>query len=151
VCIALCTIVAHKIAQNRPDNFPRYLPDNHHCSDAVYLKEGGPSWRRVPCTERVTCRRAVPASLLATHSYRPLSLTDTADSCSDPLLCTVHRAPLPSSSTPSFDHVTSGLGRPTASHASRTRDPTVAATSGSSSSIVGVAGQAHTVTLLHFA
>jgi len=29
VCIALCTIVAHNIAQNRPDNFPPYPPDNH--------------------------------------------------------------------------------------------------------------------------
>ena len=29
VCIALCTIVAHNIAQNRPDNFPPYPPDSH--------------------------------------------------------------------------------------------------------------------------
>ena len=29
VCIALCTIVAHNIAQNRPDNFPSYPLDNH--------------------------------------------------------------------------------------------------------------------------
>jgi len=28
VCIALCTIVAHNIAQNRPDNFPSYPPDS---------------------------------------------------------------------------------------------------------------------------
>jgi len=35
-----CTIVAHNIAQNRPDNFPSYPPDNHHCSDDVYLREG---------------------------------------------------------------------------------------------------------------
>jgi len=28
VCIALCTIVAHNIAQNRPDSFPPYPPDN---------------------------------------------------------------------------------------------------------------------------
>jgi len=41
VCIALCTIVAHNIAQNRPDNFPSCPPDNHHCSDDVYLREGG--------------------------------------------------------------------------------------------------------------
>ena len=41
VCIALCTIVAHNIAQNRPDNFPPYTPDNHHGSDDVYLREGG--------------------------------------------------------------------------------------------------------------
>jgi len=39
VCIALCTIVAHNIAQNRPDSFPPYPPDNHHSSDDVYLRE----------------------------------------------------------------------------------------------------------------
>jgi len=38
VCIALCTIVAHNIAHSRPDNFPYYPPDNHHCSDNVYLR-----------------------------------------------------------------------------------------------------------------
>jgi len=27
VCIALCIIVAHNIAQNRPDSFPPYPPD----------------------------------------------------------------------------------------------------------------------------
>ena len=41
VPIALWTSVAHNIAQNRPDNFPAYPLDNHHCSDDVYLKEGG--------------------------------------------------------------------------------------------------------------
>jgi len=41
VCIALYTIVAHNIAQNRPDNFPPYPSDNHHISDDVYLREGG--------------------------------------------------------------------------------------------------------------
>ena len=34
VCIAI-------IAQNRPHNFPSYPPDNHHCSNDVYLREGG--------------------------------------------------------------------------------------------------------------
>jgi len=29
VCIALCTTVTHNIAQNRPDNFLSYPPDNH--------------------------------------------------------------------------------------------------------------------------
>jgi len=38
---ALCTTVAHNTAQNKPDNFPSYPPDNHHCSDDVYLREGG--------------------------------------------------------------------------------------------------------------
>ena len=41
VCIALCTIIAHNIAQNRPDSFPPYPPDDHHSSDDVYLREGG--------------------------------------------------------------------------------------------------------------
>ena len=41
MCIALCTIVAHNIVQNRPDSFPSYPPDDHHCSDDVYLREGG--------------------------------------------------------------------------------------------------------------
>jgi len=40
VCIALCTIVAHNIAQNRPDSFPSCPPDNHHSSDDVCLREG---------------------------------------------------------------------------------------------------------------
>ena len=32
MCIALSTTVAHNTAQNRPDNFPSYPPDNHcHC------------------------------------------------------------------------------------------------------------------------
>ena len=33
VCIALCSTVAHNITQNRPDNFPSYPSDNHHCSE----------------------------------------------------------------------------------------------------------------------
>jgi len=41
VCIALCTIVAHNIAYNRPDNFPSYAPENHQCTDDVYLREEG--------------------------------------------------------------------------------------------------------------
>jgi len=41
VCIALCTIVAHSTAQNRPDNVRSYPPDNHHCCDNVYMMEEG--------------------------------------------------------------------------------------------------------------
>ena len=42
ICVhtALCTIVARNTAQNRPDNFPSYPPDNHHSFDDVYLREG---------------------------------------------------------------------------------------------------------------
>jgi len=49
VCIALCTIVAHNIAQKRPDSFPPYPPDDHHSSDDVYLTEGG------GCITTLTC------------------------------------------------------------------------------------------------
>ena len=49
VCSSLCTIVAHNTAQNRPDNFPSCPPDNHHCSDDVYLRERGVKiWRLCP-------------------------------------------------------------------------------------------------------
>jgi len=41
VFVALCTIVAQSIAQNRPYNFPSYPPDAQHCSDDVYLRKGG--------------------------------------------------------------------------------------------------------------
>ena len=36
-----CTIAAHNIAQNRPDSFPSYPPDNRHCSNNDYLRQGG--------------------------------------------------------------------------------------------------------------
>jgi len=56
VCIALCTIVAHNIAQNRPDNFPSYLPDNHHyCSNDVYLREGGQNTTPTYGVPRIWC------------------------------------------------------------------------------------------------
>ena len=50
VCSSLCTIVAHNIAQNRPDNFPSCPPENHHCSDDVYLR------KRVFLTRKYTVR-----------------------------------------------------------------------------------------------
>jgi len=55
VCIALCTIAAHNIAQNRPDNFPSYPPDNHHCSDDVYLREGD-HWSNLAITTSCNIR-----------------------------------------------------------------------------------------------
>jgi len=42
VCTAQCTIVAHNTAQNKPDNFPSYPPNNHYCSSDVYMREEGP-------------------------------------------------------------------------------------------------------------
>jgi len=41
VCASLCTTVVHKTAQDSSDNCPSYPPDNHHCSDDVYRREGG--------------------------------------------------------------------------------------------------------------
>jgi len=41
VCISLCTTVIHNTAQNSSDNFPFYPPDNYHCLDDVYWREGG--------------------------------------------------------------------------------------------------------------
>jgi len=67
VCIELCTIVAHNIAQNRPDSFPPYPPDNHHCSDDVYLREGGN-----------TCIKMIAQLITGRTTYGVLVLMDTA-------------------------------------------------------------------------
>ena len=40
VCVSLCTTVIHNTAQNSYDNISSYPPDNHHCSDVVYGREG---------------------------------------------------------------------------------------------------------------
>ena len=77
VCIALCTIVAHNIAQNRPDNFPPYPPDNHHCSDDVYLREGGINQ---PMTMRTRKRSQYQSQCTVTTS-----LTDSIDSSTLPV------------------------------------------------------------------
>ena len=39
VCSSLCTTGAHNTAQNRPGNFHSCPPDNHHCSNDIYLRE----------------------------------------------------------------------------------------------------------------
>jgi len=41
VCISLCTTVVHNTEHNSCDNLPFYLPETHHCSRAVYWREGG--------------------------------------------------------------------------------------------------------------
>jgi len=56
VCTALCTTVAHNIAQNRPDNCPSYPPDNRHlpmmsiwrkgrCSPGKWLLQQRQCWQ----------------------------------------------------------------------------------------------------------
>ena len=60
VCVQ-CTTVADNIAQNRLDSFPPYAPDNHHCSDDVYLREGGSEvWEQttVVCTVQQRYQKA---------------------------------------------------------------------------------------------
>jgi len=69
VRIALCTIVAHNIAQNRPNNFPSYPPDNHHCSDDVYLREEGGSSRIETSIMRTPRDRKNLAGLLRECSF----------------------------------------------------------------------------------
>ena len=44
VCIALCTIVAHNIAQNRPDTFPSYPPITIAPMMSI-LGKGGRGWQ----------------------------------------------------------------------------------------------------------
>ena len=50
VCIALCTIVAHNIAQNRPDSFPPYPPDTIKARKLAYyghtMRKQGNCWRK---------------------------------------------------------------------------------------------------------
>jgi len=53
--MALCTSVAHNIEQNRSDNFPSYPPDNHHCSDDVYLREGGATPAQLHASNCLLC------------------------------------------------------------------------------------------------
>ena len=73
VCIALCTIVAHNTAQNRPDNFPSCPPQNHHCSDDVYLRERGcdclkDKWKFSELFCAVLCTAVVHSDTLYTHN-----------------------------------------------------------------------------------
>jgi len=63
--MALCTIVAHNIAQNRPDNFPPYPPDNHHRSNDVYLREGGPSMGK-----RDVIHKYIMYRIIVEHSHK---------------------------------------------------------------------------------
>ena len=61
VCIALCTIVTHNIAQNRPDSFPPYPPDDHHISDDVYLRLYAIARPSVVCLSYATLVRPTQA------------------------------------------------------------------------------------------
>ena len=70
VCIALCTIVAHNIAQNRPDSFPPYPPDNHHSSDDVYLREGGyQPWQSTAKNKSLPLKTTHVVVILSTQSH----------------------------------------------------------------------------------
>jgi len=41
VCAVHCVQLLHTILHRTADNFPSFPPDNHHCSDDVYLRERG--------------------------------------------------------------------------------------------------------------
>jgi len=64
---------AHNIAQNRPDNFPSYPPDNHHCSDDVYLREEG----RTPEAMKGTAFMQ-PEAMKGTAFMQPEAMKGTA-------------------------------------------------------------------------
>jgi len=72
VCTALCTIVAHNIPQNRPDNFPSYPPGNYHCSDDVYmyLREEGSEGQGRGSKFNVTGERRAQQQCLDERSWR---------------------------------------------------------------------------------
>jgi len=56
VCALHCAQLLRTILQNRPDNFPSYPPDSHHCFDDVYLMEGG----CLTMPSQTTCASALP-------------------------------------------------------------------------------------------
>jgi len=61
VCIALCTIVADNIAQNKPDSFPPRPPDNHQSSfdtdGWVAARTSGPQKTRSTNPHQFSSRR----------------------------------------------------------------------------------------------
>ena len=68
VCIALCTIVAHNIAQNRPDSFPSCPSDNLESCRKVHLKaarsvSGRPSWNICKRRDQFTNPRTEPPTV----------------------------------------------------------------------------------------
>jgi len=46
-----CTVhnCSTQSSQNRPDNFLSYSPDNHHCSDYIYFREGETKGEKDDC------------------------------------------------------------------------------------------------------
>ena len=53
MCALHCAQLLQNIAQKRPDNFPSYPPNNHHCFDDVYLREGDGAVRNVEAENEV--------------------------------------------------------------------------------------------------
>jgi len=72
VCIALCTIVAHNIAQNGPDNFPPYPKpqsnSNRH-QHATHSFVNGSEHR--PCNADGANHRSAEAAAFGTSRRRP--------------------------------------------------------------------------------
>ena len=94
VCIALCTIVAHNIAQNRPDSFPSYPPDDHHSSDGVYLREGGSTCKttlRLKLGTYYSCPRAVSTGRVHNDARVNEPWTRAASFCTPVFMARGHR------------------------------------------------------------
>ena len=68
VWIALCTIVAHNSAQNRPDNFPSYPPDNHHCPMMSTWGKAIVNKGKY-CTKRKRCSLSAQRSMVSLSSW----------------------------------------------------------------------------------
>jgi len=67
VCSSLCTIVVHSIAQNRPDSFPPYPPDNHHCSNDVYLRQASEAQCKVSSVIQLPSAPIEAGRIINTH------------------------------------------------------------------------------------
>ena len=74
MCVSLCTTVVHNTAQNSSDNFPSYLPDNHHISNDVYWKGGG-----VTETQQIACNWIVLSIALTCN--RIYTIQSTIHAC----------------------------------------------------------------------
>jgi len=66
MCIALCTIVAHNIAQNRPDSFPSYPPHNQNSLSLIdWVKAVHPTRHKIG-----HCRDVLPSHSLDTEKTK---------------------------------------------------------------------------------
>jgi len=65
VCIALCTIVAHNIAPNRPDSFPPYPPDRYYGNP---MQEESNDYTTFVCSRGLMRFKVMPFSMVNSGS-----------------------------------------------------------------------------------